>query len=83
MQKFLQAVAILYVAAIVGACSEKPPAAPPPPATNSGRPETASIRNTEAVGTGGQAIANKVDAALNANDASKENLDKALENQGQ
>lgn len=51
----------------------------PPP----GREETRGIRNTEAVGYAGDAIANKVDAALDASDAAKKRLDDAEAQQAQ
>lgn len=54
---------LVCLALLVSACgsSDEPAPAPPPP---SGRAETQAIRNTEAVGTGGAAIADKVDAAI-------------------
>ena len=42
-----------------------------------GREETRGIRNTEAVGYAGNAIADKVDAALDANDQAKQKTDAA------
>lgn len=42
-----------------------------------GREETRGIRNTEAVGYAGDAIADKVDAALDANEQAKQKLDEA------
>ena len=83
MRKSLQVMAIISVAGIISACGEKAPTPPPTPSTDSGRPETASIRNMDNAGVDGTTIAKKVDAALNANDASKENMDKALQAQGQ
>ncbi len=47
---------------LLAACSQDEP--PPPAAKPEGRAETQSIRNTEAVGTGGEAMANKIDSAL-------------------
>ncbi|MGH8506774.1 MAG: hypothetical protein ACRETM_12545 [Stenotrophobium sp.] len=61
-------------------------AAPPPPAPKAapqGRVETRGIRNTDAIGYSGSAIANKVDAALDANDAQKQKMDDALAKQEQ
>ncbi|MGH8461483.1 MAG: hypothetical protein ACRESS_07750 [Stenotrophobium sp.] len=61
-------------------------AAPPPPAPKAppqGRAETRGIRNTDAIGYSGSAIANKVDAALDANDAQKKKMDDALARQEQ
>jgi hypothetical protein len=43
-----------------------------------GRAETQGIRNTEAIGYAGDAIADKVDGALDANDQRKAELDAQL-----
>ena len=57
----------LVGALLLAACShDEPP--PPPKKEKQGRAETQSIRNTEAIGYSGNAIANKVDDALNKND---------------
>ena len=49
---------------LASACSaEEPP--PPQPKAQQGRAETQSIRNTDAVGYSGSAIADQVDATLN------------------
>ncbi|NGY04745.1 hypothetical protein [Solimonas terrae] len=48
-----------------------------------GRDETQGIRNTEAVGYAGNAIADKVDAALDANDQAKQKMDDAIDAQTQ
>ncbi len=60
----------------LSACGK--PAAPPQ-AEEEGRPETRSIRNTEAIGYDGAAIADKVDAALDAGEARKQQLDAELD----
>jgi hypothetical protein len=58
---------ILIASLVLAACSSKDE--PPPPAkAQEGRAETQSIRNTQAVGYGGKAIADKVDKALKANE---------------
>lgn len=44
-----------------------------------GREETRSIRATESIGYSGDAIADKVDATLDANDERKNKLDQAAE----
>lgn len=44
-----------------------------------GRIETQGIRNTENIGYSGNAIGDKLDAALDANDARTDNLDRQLE----
>ena len=64
---------------LLAACS--PPPEDPPP-SNQGRPETRGIRATEGIGYSGNAIANKVDKALDANDQRKDNLDKEIDQQG-
>lgn len=69
--------------AAVAACGDGTTEAPPAAADQGGRPETEHIRATEAIGVDGQAISKKVDAALDANDQRKDELDKALEAQGQ
>lgn len=46
-------------------------------AGSEGREETRNIRNTEAIGYGGDNIADKIDAALDANDAHNERLRQA------
>jgi hypothetical protein len=70
------------VLVLLGGCSDSsPPPAPTAPPPTTGRDETAAIRNTEAIGVSGEAIGEKVDAALDANDARKAELDKALDGQ--
>lgn len=58
---------LLIASLLLGACSsgDEPP---PPKKAPEGRAETRAIRNTEAVGYSGKAIADKVDKALKAND---------------
>lgn len=56
---------------------------PPQPRSTQGREETRNIRDTEAVGYSGDAVANQVDAALDANDQRKEQLDEELNQQEQ
>lgn len=67
-------IALLF-AALLSACGagDKPEAQ-----RGDGREETRSIRNTEAVGYAGDAIADKVDAALDANDQRRRQLDAEL-----
>jgi hypothetical protein len=55
----------------------------PAPQAQAGREETQGIRNTEAVGYAGDAIADKVDAALDANDQRKEQLDAEIDEQAE
>lgn len=64
---------------LLAACGSSQQEAPPPKAKE-GRAETQGIRNTDAIGYSGSAIANKVDGALNANDQQKAKTDQALQN---
>lgn len=57
---------ILALGLLLAACSA--PEEPPPDAPPGGRAETQSIRNTDAVGYEGKAVADKVDQALDKND---------------
>ncbi len=70
--------AVLAATLLLAACGEK---TPPPKRAEQGREETRGIRNTEAIGYSGNAIANKVDGALDTNDQRKQELDRALEQQ--
>jgi thiamine biosynthesis lipoprotein ApbE len=58
---------LLVASLVLAGCSSKEDP-PPPPKAKEGRAETQSIRNTQAIGYSGKAIADKVDAALKAND---------------
>ena len=69
---------LCLVAGVLTACNPAPQAAGKP---KQGRDETQGIRNTEAIGYAGNAIANKVDSALNANDQRTGELNKELEKQ--
>jgi hypothetical protein len=67
---------IPLLALLLAACSQDEP--PPPAPKPEGRAETQSIRNTEAVGTGGKVMANKIDAALDKQEeASRKNKEAA------
>lgn len=70
---------VVFVLVALSACGKKPEV--PKPGEPQGRAETQSIRNAEAVGYSGDAIANKVDGALDANDARKGDLDAAIDAQ--
>ncbi len=61
------------------ACGKQPEA--PKPGEPQGRAETQPIRNTEAIGYAGNAIADKVDGTLDANDQRKAELDSAIDAQ--
>jgi hypothetical protein len=67
--------------ATLAACGDSTTGTPPAASDDSGRPETASIRATEAIGVDGQAISEKVDAALDTNEQRKDELDKAIDAQ--
>ncbi len=69
-------IAILGAALLLGACSK--PEEPVADHEPQGREETRGIRNTEAIGYSGSAIADKVDGALDANDARKSQLDQQI-----
>ncbi|MES0873062.1 hypothetical protein [Sinimarinibacterium thermocellulolyticum] len=69
----------LVLMALLGACQDRDP--PPPMEPVEGRKETRGIRNTEAIGYAGDAIADEVDAALDAMDERTSQLDAAIEAQ--
>jgi major membrane immunogen (membrane-anchored lipoprotein) len=69
---------LIAASLLLSACGKKEPDQPVKPIA--GREETRGIRNTDAIGYSGSAIANKVDGALNANDQQKEKTDQALQN---
>lgn len=70
----------ILAAALLAACGgdEPPPPEKKPP---EGRAETRSIRNTEAVGYSGNAIADKVDTALDQNDEATRRKQEAADQQ--
>ena len=76
MKRLLVSLALLVSAC--GPAEEPAPATPPPP---TGRAETQSIRNTDAVGTGGAAIADKVDAAIDTTEEADRKLKEEAERQ--
>ena len=59
--------ALIVAALALAACSQEEPP-PPEKKEPQGRAETRSIRNTDAVGYSGSAVADKVDGALTANE---------------
>lgn len=75
----MKRITLAFVLAALTACGKQPEA--PKPGEPQGRAETQNIRNVEAVGYSGDAIANKVDGALDANDARKGDLDAAIDGQ--
>ena len=68
------------VALLLSACNE-PASGPDTPRALEGRVETQGIRNTDAVGYGGSGVADRVDAALDAQDQRKAQLYAALDAQ--
>lgn len=70
------AFAFASIAVMLSACGSSEP---PPLAAPQGRAETQGIRSTEAIAYSGNAIADKVDGALNQNDEQKQKMDEALQ----
>jgi hypothetical protein len=62
-------------------CGAKQPETTASTTPDQGRKETKSLEAADAVGYEGKAIRKKVDAALDANDARKQQLDQAMEKQ--
>ena len=73
---------IVVLALALGACSSKEQP-PPPEKPPEGRAETQSIRNTEAVGYGGDAVADKVDDALNKTEEATKKNEQAADQAGE
>lgn len=71
----------LLASLLLSACGagEPPPPVEPQGVEPQGREETRSIRRTEAIGYSGDAIADRVDGALDATDERKAKMDAALE----
>lgn len=67
MSRVVRRVVLASALLAAGCGGEEPP--PPEPREPQGRAETRSIRNTDAVGYSGSAVADKVDGALTANEA--------------
>ncbi|MES2489832.1 MAG: hypothetical protein V4607_08565 [Pseudomonadota bacterium] len=70
---------IIVSSLLFSACDRSPPVTPIAQ-ERQGREETQGIRNADAIGYAGSAIADKVDGALNANDNQKAKTDQALQN---
>ena len=80
----LSLVAVFVATAALSACSSSDDDAKnKPPPKKEGRAETQSIRNTQAVGVNGKAIADKLDEALNKNDQQAKDTEKKTEEQSQ
>ncbi len=73
---------LLVLAVLVSACGGDEPPPPEQPAPQ-GRNETQAIRNTEAVGTGGGAVADKVDEALDQNEEASKKLQEEADRQSE
>jgi hypothetical protein len=72
-RKILLLLPLLFIA-----CGAPPGDQQPVVAVPEARAETQNIRNTDAIGYGGSGIANKLDAALDANDRRKDELNARL-----
>ena len=70
---------LILLPLLLAACGAPPDDSTPVVAMPEGRNETQSIRNTDAIGYGGSGVANKLDAALDANDRRKDELDARLD----
>lgn len=73
----MRSIPIMLLLALCACTAQPPPATPA--AAETDRPETASIRATEQVGYAGDAVADKVDAALEQNAQRKNALDARIE----
>ena len=82
MKTSLFLTALLSAAMGLAACQKKdePPPVEKPKAE--GRAETRSIRNTQAIGYDGRAIADKVDTALDKNEQAARDMQKAADAAG-
>ena len=76
--------ATLATAAVLGGCKQPEEERPRvDEAPNEGREETRTIRNTENIGYAGDAIADKVEGAMDAGEAARQRLDAADREQTQ
>lgn len=71
--------ALLVLTLLAAGCGSDEPPAPEKPAQ--GRGETQTIRNTQAVGTSGGAVADKVDAGIKANEEQVRKAERESEEQ--
>lgn|GEM_PF-2440097 len=69
------ALALMVGGGVLVACHKDVP--PPKPVEDHGRPETRSIEGINAVGYNGTAVRQKLDKALDANDATNKQMDDA------
>lgn len=72
---------VLMLAVLLAACGSDEPPPEPAPAPQEGRAETQAIRNTEAVGVPGAAIADKVDDAIDQDEAANKKRQEEAERQ--
>jgi hypothetical protein len=70
----MKALLLVLSLALVACHKDEPPPVDKPKAQ--GRAETKSIRNTQAIGYDGKAIADKIDAALDKNDQHAKEVEK-------
>jgi len=77
MNKKIRISAIFGVIVVLGlaACTKQEP--PKPMISDTGRPETRSVEAANAVGYNGTAMRQKLDKALDANDAQTQKMDQA------
>ena len=75
----MRALTLVILLTALAACGKQPEM--PKPGEPQGRAETQPMRNAEALGYSGDAIANKVDAVLDTNDQRKAELDAAIDGQ--
>ena len=71
----------LLAVTVLAACGQDEP--PPPEPKPQGRAETQAIRNTDAVGYSGSAIADKVDTALDKNEEAARKLKEEADRQSE
>jgi hypothetical protein len=76
-----QLIALLLLGAALAACT--PPPEEPKKVEAEGREETRSIRNTKEIGYSGDAIADRLDKALDASEAQAQQMKEAQEAAGQ
>jgi hypothetical protein len=81
MKALIPMMVVALLAACGGSDDDAKAKAPPPP--KEGRPETQAIRNTQAVGVNGKAIADKIDSALTKSEEHNKDTEKKSEEETQ